>query len=403
MSENERRILALIADKGPMSKGDLVNRGHMAWATVVKYVNRLEAAGVLMRAGTAPRELQLGKNSYVFDLASDAPKFIGIDIEYRTTRVAVVDLRREILWQAHMPTPAVDDQSALVRFIEDEVLSRVCDSDAAGVGCTSDDFGSVVGIGIGMPRWLLPRSTDVFASLAESVSIRLGLAVRVENNTRAYTLYKEPQLGENTFVVVSVRNGIGAGLVIDGALHSGEEGLAGEIGHITAKENGDLCRCGKRGCLETVVNQHTLFESFISRIHRSQVDDAIAVEEGLPELFDWAAGGDEDAREILAKAAVPVGRALAILILVLDIRNIYIVGHFGEHGDAWLESLREVVACNVDPRINFKLHYRKLEEAGYLLGAAMLVGREYLDYSVLGGTGNRMSAGENPSPGEVRF
>lgn len=383
MSENERRILSLIASAGPMSKGDLSSRGQMAWATVVKYVNRLESAGVLTRAGTAPRELQLGKNSYVFDLASGAPKFIGIDVEYRTTRVAVVNLRREILWQTRLPTPEVADESALVAFITDLVRARVCNPDAAGVGCSEAAFGSVVGIGMGMPRWLLPRGTDIFTSVGERLAARLGVPVRVENNTRAYTLYNEPEIPENTFVVVSVRNGIGAGLVIDGTLHSGEKGLAGEIGHITAEEGGTLCRCGKRGCLETIVNQHTLFETFLSRIHRNRVDDAIAVEKGLPELFDRAAAGEEGAKSVLAEAAEHVGRALAMMILVLDIRNVYVVGHFGEHGDAWLGPLQQVIGRNVDPRLNFELHYRKLEEAGYLLGAAMLVGREYLDYSVL--------------------
>lgn len=394
MSENERRILALIAEQGPLTKGDLSLLGEMAWATVVKYVNRLQVRGVLMRAGTAPRESQLGKNSYLFDLAEEAPKFAGVDIEYRTTRVAVVNLRREVLWQTMLATAELTSPEDLMEFLRSKVLSRVSESGVCGASLPDKPFGSIVGIGIGMPRWLLADGGDVFPSLSGRLSDAYGIPVRVENNIRAYTLYKEPRLLESDFIVVSVRNGIGAGLVVGGSLYRGEEGLAGEIGHITVQENGKLCRCGKRGCLETVVNQYTLYESYLTGTHRSKVDDAIAVEEGLPELFQEAAQGSAPALAVLAEAAEPLGRSLATLLLVLNVRNLYLVGHFGEFGEIWLDYLREVIRKHVDPRLSFSLHYRKLEDEGYLLGAALLVAREYLDYSVLG---NNSQAEQNPA------
>lgn len=383
-----------------MTKGDLATMGEMAWATVVKYVNRLQQSGVLMRAGTAPRESQLGKNSYLFDLAEEAPKFVGVDIEYRTTRVAVVNLRREVLWQTMLATEELSSAEDLMGFLRSRVLSRVSESGVCGASLPDNPFGSIVGIGIGMPRWLLADGGDVFPFLSEKLTDAYGLPVRVENNIRAYTLYKEPRLLESDFIVVSVRNGIGARLVVGGSLYRGEEGLAGEIGHITVQENGKLCRCGKKGCLETVVNQYTLYESYLAGSHRSKVDDAIAVEEGLPELFQEAAQGSSPALAVLSEAARPLGRSLATLLLVLNVRNLYLVGHFGEFGDVWLDYLGEVIREHVDPRLSFTLHYRKLEDEGYLLGAALLVAREYLDYSVLGNSGQSV---ERPGRLETSF
>jgi predicted NBD/HSP70 family sugar kinase len=384
MSENERRILALIAEEGPLTKGDLSMKGEMAWATVVKYVNRLQELGVLIRTGTAPREPQLGKNSYLFDLAEDAPKFVGVDIEYRTTRLAIVTLRREVLWQTVFTTEALSTPEEYIEFLGSQVLSRVRESGICETSPSESPFGSIAGIGIGMPRWLLPDGGDVFPFLSEKLTQAYSLPVRVDNNIRAYTLYKEPRILESDFIVVSVRNGIGAGLVMGGALYRGDDGLAGEIGHITAEEGGKLCRCGKHGCLETVVNQFTLFDSYQAKTRRPHIDDALAVEEGLPELFERAADGEPEALAVLAEAAEPLCRSLATLLLVLNVRNLYLVGHFGEFGDVWLDYLREAIRKHVDPRLGFDLHYCKLEDEGYLLGAALLVAREYVDYSVLG-------------------
>jgi len=378
VTENERRILALIAEEGPLSKGDLAARGHMGWATVVKYVNRLEAAGVLQKAGTAPRTNGLGKNSYLFDLSSAAPAFVGIDVEYSTTRVALVNLRREILWQTRLPTPQLGSDQELVDFLAGLVSGPV-----AGPTGHAEGASSVVGVGVGLPRWLLPHGKDIFAWIGSELASRCNLPVRVENNIRAYTLYKEPRLAENTFIVVSVRNGIGAGVVMDGILFRGEEGLAGEIGHVTVDEEGRRCRCGKRGCLETVVNQHTLCESYFSRVLGEKGSHGPEIEETLPELFNQAKDGNRAALDVLSQAAAPLGKVIAALLLVMDVRNLYLVGHFGEAGDVWLPMVEEVVRENLGPRQPFSLHYRKLENKGYLLGAALLVARDYLDYSVL--------------------
>jgi predicted NBD/HSP70 family sugar kinase len=89
------------------------------------------------------------------------------------------------------------------------------------------------------------------------------------------------------------------------------------------------------------------------------------------------------ARAILEKAAEPLGRSLATLLLVLDIQSIYLVGRFGPHGSVWIESLQKEIRRNVDPGLSFSLHYRPLDDDGYLLGAASLVAGDYLDYSVL--------------------
>lgn len=375
LTENEKRILALIVRRGAMAKSELAAQGDMGWATAVKFVNRLESEKVLRRAGTASREVALGKNSYLYDLGECAPIFVGIDIEYRTARFALSDLRSEVLYEWSVPTPQVKGRDELKRFLSASI-------DQAFSAAESIGNREPIAIGIGMPNWLLSDGRAVFSWLASSLEEEFQIPVRVENNIRAYTLYKETSLLEENFLVVSVRNGVGAGIVLNGDLHRGEEGLSGEIGHITVTDGGKLCRCGRRGCLETEVNQRTLYESFAKRVAVSGHTARDSTSD-LPELFRAAKEQDPDAVAVLTDMAEPFGRALATLILVLNVRNLYLVGHFGEHGAVWLPYLEEVIRHHVDSRLSFELNYRELDDSGYLLGAAMLVARDYLDYSVL--------------------
>jgi glucokinase len=377
-TENEKRIVGILATKGPMSKKDLSNLGEMAWATVVKHVNRLQEGGVLARVGTAPRGHQAGKNSYLYDLADGAPKFVGIDVEYRTTRVALVSLRREILWQTQVPTPAVRDSNELVDFVSRELLTRAYHSAKVGIENQNRKQQQIAGIGIGMPRWLAPGSGATFQHVETELNRHAEIPVRVENNIRAYTLHKELALQRKDFVVVSIRNGIGAGIFVDGVLLRGAAGLAGEIGHINVVDGGVRCRCGKRGCLETVVNQDLLYERFLSEVNADARRPTLSVEHGLRALFDMAAEGDQVARSILADAAKPIGRALASLVLVIDAGIIYLVGHFGSSGNAWIDPIKQVMRGEMGPQFDCQLKYQELDEDGYLLGAAMLVGRDFL-------------------------
>jgi N-acetylglucosamine repressor len=221
--------------------------------------------------------------------------------------------------------------------------------------------------------------------LGERLTDLFGVPVRVENNIRAYTLFVLSQLRETSFLVVSVRNGIGAGIVSRGRLHRGETGLAGEIGHITIDAAGRQCRCGKQGCLETIVNQRLLCEKYrvATGTLTSGCEEDVASDDCLRELFTAAHQGAQAALTILEEAAIPLGRSLATLLLVLDIQSIYLVGRFGQHGAVWIDSLQREIQRNVDPGLSFSVHYRPLDDDGYLLGAASLVARDYLDYSIL--------------------
>jgi predicted NBD/HSP70 family sugar kinase len=268
MTENERRILTLLSRERPLSKKDLASRGRMGWATVVKMVARLEEDGLLVQAGTAQRDGAgaLGKNAYVYDLSSALPLAIGVDVAYDRTHLLLTNLKDEVLKSATLRTPARMQFEKFTEFVADAVR------DFAG-----PSLRALAGVGVGMPSRLVRSDEDVFTH-------------------------------------------VGIGLHIRGELYRGADGLAGELSHMTIDPAGTLCRCGKRGCLETFINQNMLYERYRMEVRGgvgkedAGTADENAFNAGLEDLFHAAAQGNSAARAIVSEAANHLAYGLSALM-----------------------------------------------------------------------------------------
>src|SRR6202008_1802562 len=140
---------------------------------------------------------------------------------------------------------------------------------------------------------------------ARELGRRLGVPVTVDNDANLGAL-AEASLGAGRgmgeVVYVKVSSGIGAGLVLGGRLHHGATGIAGEIGHVQVREDGAVCRCGNRGCLETVAATPALLESL-----RPAYGDELTAG-GMLEL---AVDGNLGAQRVIKDAGWAIGRAVA--------------------------------------------------------------------------------------------
>ena len=93
LAESKRRVITLLYKGGPHSKGLLAEKGHMGWATVVKAVNQLMGEGIIERTGIARREKKRqGKQAYLYGLTSNKPLAVGVDVEYKRTRLVLTNL-----------------------------------------------------------------------------------------------------------------------------------------------------------------------------------------------------------------------------------------------------------------------------------------------------------------------
>jgi predicted NBD/HSP70 family sugar kinase len=128
---------------------------------------------------------------------------------------------------------------------------------------------------------------------------------------------------ERSFLYVSGEIGIGAGIVVDGALFRGTHGWSGEIGHVTIAADGPVCRCGARGCLEQYAGQEAIL-----RAAGVPVDGAASTGQAVRRLVDLATGADPSTVDALGSAGTALGLAAAGVMNLLDLDAVVLGGSF---------------------------------------------------------------------------
>jgi predicted NBD/HSP70 family sugar kinase len=310
----------------------------------------------------------------------DARQLISIDLANDELRGAVVNLRNEITSTASLPVQGQRGQEALMLVYEliDTLISA-----------TSKPL---LGIGIGTPGLVDTTSGVVLRAvnldwrglpLGSLLSARYRLPVYVANDSQlaalAQYMFGGSEYGSN-LVVVTVGTGIGAGIVIDGHLFQGDGFGAGEIGHITVVENGQQCRCGNFGCLETVAS--TL--SIIKRAHAlmDSTPDSLLnriASPGHESTFDAIRSafeaGDGAARQVIDEAGRFLGIAAAHLVGTLNIHRIVFLSDLARFGPSLLEVIRQEMLRRSLPTLaqNTQIELIKLRPEMVIQGASALL------------------------------
>lgn len=378
MTEREKRTITLFSQYGALSKKELAEREGVSWATAVKLVSKLENAGILACVGSESQPEVTGKNPMLYDLSDRHPLAIGMDVSSSTTTILLINLKNTILHQATRPTIKNPTLSQLQDFLITTCL------DFAQQYLTDED--TLEGVGISLPPGLIQDNQHIMLPrLHKALTMALHTQVQIESHIRSYALYQKwagKAFSLDDFLLILIQETIGAGIFCQGKLLRGAHGLAGEIGHLTVLEKGSLCRCGKRGCLETLVSQNILYQQYAQQILQSP-DSLISppgeaeIHEGLTALFSLAKQGHPQASAIVQQAARSLGVAVAALLLILDIPHILISAGFGPDGDALLPPLQQEIQHRIIAGIDPAISYYPLERIGFARGAALLLLHEY--------------------------
>ena len=198
--------------------------------------------------------------------------------------------------------------------------------------------------------------------LRDRVAEGLGMAVACINDARAHTL-AEARMGAGrgvpTIAMLTLGTGIGGGLVIDGKLHLGATGTAGEIGHQTVHDGGRRCGCGNRGCAEPYAQAGALM--------------AAAGRSSVEAVFEGAAAGDERCQAAIDTAVDALGIAIGNIVTVLVPDRIVIGGGISEAGDGIMVPLRAAVERRTPfvPAGGIDLRLAELGPGAGAIGAAL--------------------------------
>ena len=323
---NLSRMLRELHVSRPLSRSELAARLHLDRSTVASLVAELAARGIVReRRRSGAMRQSPGRPSPVVELRQDGPGALAIDIATDWMGAAVVGLGGKIIASTRRdrslcntpPENVVEDLDALIRPM------------LAGL----ENGPRIVGIGVSVPGLVRAEYGEVqvapalgwhdvpIGRLIKAQFADLDSPVFVGNDADLATSAEHLRgsgRGTTDFICIWGEGGLGAGIVVGGRLLGGSAGYAGEVGHMTIDPNGELCHCGARGCLESVVGE----EALLRRSGRDPLGGTAALED----LLAAADRGDQNALSALSESGRGLGIGIAALVNIFNPNRVSLGG-----------------------------------------------------------------------------
>jgi len=346
-AHNDGLVLSIIYEAEEISRAAIARRTGLSRTSVGEAVAELLGRGLVEEVGRG--RSRGGKPPILLRVNVDARHLIGIDLSGEELRGAVYDLRGEMRHTVSLPRDGRRGAQALeLTYV---LLDRLVTAAEA----------PLLGLGIGTPGLIdVQRGSQVHWAvnldwldipLRDLLERRYRLPVHVVNDSQAAAM------GEYFFgsghhsgnlVVIKSEEGLGAGIVLEGRLLHGDHFGAGEIGHLVFGDDGRVCRCGNRGCLETIASGAAIVQrsraaalaDADSALRAAAMGDLALDMEAVRRAY---VAGEEAVRGVVHDAARGLGLAIATLVGTLNARDIVISGPVTRLGDTFLDAIRQQV------------------------------------------------------------
>lgn len=291
------------------------------------------------------------------------PYVMGIDIGGTNTVFGIVDARGTVLGSGSIKTQKQPTFDAYVDDLYENASILIKNLDAEG---------KIHGIGIGAPNGNyytgmienhvnLPWPAPI--PLAQKIAEKFGLPTAVTNDANAAAIGEMTYgvaRGMKDFIMITLGTGVGSGIVVNGQMVYGSDGLAGELGHVTARRNGRACGCGHHGCLETYASATgvatTAREFLEARKDEPSMLRNMPIEEiTSKDVYDAAIAGDKLAKDVFDYTGKILGESLADFAAFSSPEAFVIFGGLTKSGELLMKPLRESFEANVMPMYKGKI------------------------------------------------
>jgi glucokinase-like ROK family protein len=378
---NRNLVLKTIFSHEKISRAEIARITRLTRTTVSDIVSRLIVDGLVSEIGVG--HSQGGKNPILLSLIEDSRWLIGLDLAQNQFRGAVINLRGKIRDVATLPVNDGEGIEALPLVYQ--ILDKL-------ISATSQPLS---GIGVGAPG-LINSSEGLVVNavnlnwknlpLTSLLEERYHLPVYILNDCQAAAIgemtYGKGFEEDENLVLINVHHGIGAGIIINREIFQGDGGFAGEIGHVVVvHEGGEICRCGKRGCLETVASAKALIRQ-TRELVKQDPDSRLPRDTeqiNLDTIEDAFIAGDPLIRDLVLKTADYLGMAISYAVGILNIHKVVLNGDMTRFGAPWLDEIRTVMMnYSLDrPLENTRLEIGQLAENAIILGAGAVFANNY--------------------------
>ncbi|MFZ5850134.1 MAG: ROK family protein [Actinomycetota bacterium] len=377
-------VLGLLGTRGPTSRTDLARVLGVSPATVTQTTKELLARELIVELDSLPSSG--GRPARLLGLVRSAGGAVGAKVTADHVAIVTVELDGTVRTSRSVPFDAAQPTA----------LDQLCTIlDRAVSGCR----GTLLGVGVGLPGAVDAQESGIVdaptlgwerAPVGPRLRSALGVPVLVDNDVNTLAAAESVYgIGRDhsSYLVVTIGRGVGCGIVTHGTVSRGVHGAAGEIGHIPVTDDGPLCGCGNRGCLEAHVGEAGLVSEAIRRGVLGRRRGTIR---GLSRA---ARSGNSEAVAVYEAAGRLLGRALAGVVHVVDPETVVLMGEGVEDWQFWEPGFEESFRRHLMPaRRGIGWAVEPWSEDQWAVGAASLVLASPFDAAAAGAQGELVRA-----------
>jgi glucokinase-like ROK family protein len=377
----QRLIVEYLYRNEKASNPELAKLTQMSSPTINKLITELMELGIVQELGYG--DSIGGRRPNLYGINANIRYIISIDIDCRMIKMGVFNLRNELISENLTYFDNIKNKTQVFEGIFEHL-----DTLLEKLHLEANQF---LGIGISLPGLIETKTGETYSdllldglSLEEAFEKRYHLPTFTGNDSRVMALGEQAfgaARNKENVLCINICDGIGMGMIVNGQIYEGKSGFAGELGHINVVENGLLCTCGKRGCLETVASGTALIQHAQKGIAEGKESLILEMVEGNLEeihvstIIEALKSGDAFAIELISQAGEYLGKGIAGLIHIFNPETIIIGGKVAGAKHYLLDPIQQALNKYTIHRIKQDTEIRtsSLEEKVKLLGAVAMV------------------------------
>jgi predicted NBD/HSP70 family sugar kinase len=379
---NQFNVLNTIRKAGLISRIEIAQLTGQSRAAVTNITACLIKEGTILEKHTEPSSLR-GRRRVMLALNPCAAYVVGVKLSAFHLSFALTNMQADIISSLTVPVRVGKRSAEFVTDLMEEGI-RHCAAKA------KLELKKISGIGVGIPGFIDSRKGVTYwsplyershAGLRDLIQDRFKIPTYIENDANTVTLAEQwfgQGMGVDNFLVVTVEHGIGMGIVVNGQIYRGERGIGAEFGHLVIRPGGELCRCGKRGCIESYVADYKVLEAGVKAAQegRWKCNDLSSLT--INDLTDFARRGEPALRDIFKRSGEILGLGISGLIQVFNPKKIIIAGEGVRAGNLLFEPMRRAIKTHTSKELfqSLEIIVEKWQDTDWARGAASLVLQE---------------------------
>jgi predicted NBD/HSP70 family sugar kinase len=379
---NQFNILNTIRKSGTISRVEIAQITGQSRALVTNITADLIRQELIYEKAIKD-SAQRGRRRVLLALNPEAAFVVGVKLSELRISCAVTDMQADVKSAVILP---VRTGKRPVEFLADLIEEgiRHCVSDARL------RLSKIAGIGLGLPGFIdsqkrichwTPLYQNAKAHLHDMIQERLNIPTYIENDANAVTMAHQwfgEGRGIDNFIVITLEDGVGMGIVVNGQMYRGAGGFGGEFGHTVVVPGGVPCRCGKSGCVEAYASDFSILAAAKRACSEGEWDCGDAADLSFDDVLAAAKNGESALIEVFRLAGSVLGLGISGLVQVFNPARIIISGEGVRAGDLLFGPMREAMEKYVNRQAleMAKIVIHKWQDTDWARGAASLVLQE---------------------------